>query len=335
MWDEIFGSDAFALRSLTAAINDVEYTPRRLGELGIFDAAGITTTQVVIEKDGDKLALVENKPRGAPATVVGRDKRSVIPFMTAHLPTRATILADEVQGVRAFGTESTAEQLQAVINKRLAKMARRIDVTHEYHRIGAVKGLVLDTDGKSVLYDLFQAFGMKQTTVPMALDTAGTDLQLKCLDILEAMEKGLGDLFFDGARVLCGKNFWRKFVSHKAVKTAYERWEDGARLRDDLRVAFPFGGLLWERYRGTVGDAAFIGDDEAYAMPTGSDELFISRFAPADYMETVNTLGLPFYSSSERLPHGKGVELEAQSNPAHLNTRPQSCIKLVAGSGAG
>lgn len=330
----VFESDAFSLKSLTAAINEVEYTPRRLGELGVFDAAGITTTQVVIEKDGDKLALVESKPRGAPATVVGGSKRSVVPFMTAHLPTRATILADEVQGVRAFGTEDAAEQLQTVINGRLAKMARRIDVTHEYHRIGAVKGLVLDANG-DVLYDLFRAFGMEQKTVPMALDTAGTDLQLKCLDILEAMEKGLGDLFFDGGRVLCGQAFWRKFVSHKSVKAAFERFQEGEKNRNDPRTPFYFGGLFWERYRGTVGEKPFIKEGEAYAMPMGSDDLFMSRFAPGDYMDTVNTLGLPFYSSSEPLPHGKGVELEAQSNPAHLNTRPKSCIKLVAGGTTG
>ncbi|MFI0472964.1 major capsid protein [Halomonas sp. HMF6819] len=331
MSDNVFESDAFSLKSLTAAINEVEYTPRRLGELGIFEASGITTTQVVIEKDGDKLALVESKPRGAPGTVVGGSRRSAIPFMTAHLPTTATILADEVQGVRAFGTEDTAEQLQTVINGRLAKMARRIDITHEYHRIGAVKGLVLDADGKHVLYDLFKAFGMEQIVIPMALDAPGTDLQGKSLDILEAMEEGLGDLFFDGGRVLCGQEFWRMFVTHKSVKAAFERFMEGEKNRSDLRTPFYFGGLFWERYRGTVNGEPFVASKEAYAMPMGSDDLFISRFAPGDYMDTVNTLGLPFYSSSKILDHNKGVELEAQSNPAHLNTRPKSCIKLVAG----
>lgn len=327
----IFETDAFSLKSLTASINEVEYAPRRLGEMGVFNAQGITTTQVVIEKDGDKLALVENKPRGGPGQVVAGSKRTGVPFMTAHLPTRATILADEVQNVRAFGSQDSAEQLQVVIDNRLATMARRIDVTHEFHRVGAVKGQVIDAGG-SVLYDLFQAFGMTQTVVHMDLGTATTELQGKCLDILEAMELGLGDLFFDGAAVLCGKNFWRKFITHKAVKTAYERWENGAKLRGDGRDPFPFGGLMWERYRGTVGSTKFIADEEAYAMPMGSEELFLSRFAPGDYGDTVNTLGLPFYSSSEPLPHGKGVELEAQSNPAHLNARPKASIKLLSGA---
>lgn len=324
----IFDNDIFTLASLTAAINEVTYTPRRLGELGLFQAEGIGTTSLLIEKSGRQLGLVESKQRGAPGTVVGADKRTGVTFTAAHLPTTATVLADEVQNVRAFGTEDQEQAVQAVVNARLAKMAQRIDVTHEYHRIGAVKGKVMDADGTTVLVDLFAAFGITQKTVAMALDTTTTDVQGKCLDILELIESGLGDLFFNGGRVLCGKTFWRKLVTHKSVKEAYARYQDGSRLRDDLREEFPFGGLMWERYRGTVGTTAFIADAEAYAIPMGVDELFITRFAPADYMDAVNTLGLPLYSSSDPLPHNKGVSLEAQSNPAHLNTRPQSCIKL-------
>jgi hypothetical protein len=323
----IFESGIFTLSSLTAAINEVEYAPRRTGEMGIFQAEGINTTSLVIEKDGETLGLVEAKPRGASADVVGGGKRTGVTFSAAHLPTTATILADEVQNVRAFGTEDQEQAVQSVVNARLSKMARRIDVTHEYHRIGAIKGLVMNSND-TVLVDLFQAFDMTQQVVEMALDTSTTDTQGKALDILEAMELGLGDLFFDGGTVLCGKSFWRKFVTHKSVKDAYERWQAGARLRGDLREAFPFGGLMWERYRGTVNGKAFIADTEAYAVPMGTEDLFITRFAPADYMAAVNTLGLPFYSSSEPLKHGKGIELEAQSNPAHLCTRPKACIKL-------
>lgn len=324
-----FNSDAFTMASLTAAINDVEYTPRRIGELGLFTSEGIRTTSLKIEKDGDTLGLVEAKERGAPGSVTTGSKHSMITFGTAHLPVTATILADEVQNVRAFGTEDQTLPLQQVISTRLAKMAKRIDLTHEYHRIGAIKGQILDSDGTTVLVDLFQAFGLSQQTVAMALGTEATNVQEKCLDVLEKIEIGLGDLFFSGGRVLCGKTFWRKLVTHKSVKEAYARYMDGAQLRGDLREEFPFGGLVFERYRGTVAGTPFIADAEAYAFPVSVDDLFITRFAPADYSAAVNTLGLPFYSSAEPLPHDKGVSLEAQSNPAHLCTRPRASIKLT------
>ncbi|UYV20920.1 major capsid protein (plasmid) [Halomonas qaidamensis] len=323
----VFDSDIFTMVSLTAAINDVEYLPNQIGSLGLFEPAGVSTTSVLIEKDGEKLGLVENKSRGAPGTVIGGDKRSGFTFTTAHLPTTATVLADEVQNVREFGSEDSMKAVQSVVNRRLAKMARFIDITHEYHRIGAMQGKVLDSDGTTVIYDLYQVFGITEKSVVMALATAGTDMQGKCLDILEKIEEGLGGLSFTGATAMCGKSFWRKFISHSKVKEAYERYQNGERLRADPRDAFYFGGIYWERYRG--GGKVKIPDDQARVVPLGVMDLFISRFAPAPYGSTVNTLGLPFYASSDMLPHDKGVELEAQSNPAHLCTRPQACIKLT------
>ena len=70
-----FDSDIFEMVSLTAAINEVDYTPNQIGSLGLFDPEGVSTTSVLIEKDGEKLGLVENKPRGSNGQVIGGDKR--------------------------------------------------------------------------------------------------------------------------------------------------------------------------------------------------------------------------------------------------------------------
>lgn len=321
----VFESDVFTMQSLTASINEVQYVPSQIGSMNLFDADGISTTGVLIEKDGDTLGLVESKPRGAPGTVVGAGKRTAVSFQAAHLPAVANVMADEVQNVRAFGTENTEEGVQQVVNRRLAKMAQRIDMTHEYHRLGAVMGKVLDSDG-TVLYDLFSSFGMQQKTVAMGLDAAQTDPQGKALEIHEKTEEALGGLSYTGITVACGKTFWRKWIGNEEVKAAYQRYQEGAQLRADPRDGFMFGGIFWERYRG--GGKIKVPDAEAYTIPTGVLDLFITRFAPGDYMEAVNTLGLPLYSSSHALAHNKGVELEAQSNPAHLCTKPSACLKL-------
>tara|TARA_R110000772_G_scaffold48089_4_gene109908 strand:+ start:86726 stop:87718 length:993 start_codon:yes stop_codon:yes gene_type:complete len=322
-----FDSDIFTLQSLTAAINEAEYAPRRLGEMGIFDEEGIATTTVVIEKEGRQLGLVPAKERGGPGQVVGADKRTGVTFTAVHLPTVAAIMADEVQNVREFGTEDQAQAIQAVVNKRLGKMAQRLEVTNEYQRIGAIKGQILDADGSTVLVNLFTAFGITQQSVNFVLDTGTTKVQEKSLDVLEKIETGLGDMMFSGVTALCGSSFWRKLIGHAMVKEAY-MYQQSDRLRADGRESFSFGGITWERYRGGVGGTPFVPAAKAYAIPTGAEDLFISRFAPANYASTVNTLGLPMYSSSEPMRHDKGVELEAQSNPIHLCTRPQAVIEL-------
>ena len=51
---------------------------------------------------------------------------------------------------------------------------------------------------------------------------------------------------------------------------------------------------------------------------------------PANYMETVNTIGLPYYAKQEPMDFDKGIEVETQSNPIHLCTRPAAICKLTA-----
>lgn len=324
----IFEDDAFSVSSLTAAINDQEYLPGRISSLGLFREEGISTLTVQIEKDGDTLALVPSGERGNSGLVVGGTKRTLIPFNTVHLPERFTIKADEIQGIRAFGTRSELQAVQDVVNKRLAKARRQLDATHEFQRMGALNGQVLDADGKTVLLDIYKSFGVNRQKLPMGLNSPDTELRVKCGEALDMQEEALGSVTSSGSRAMCGKNFWNKLIVHKSVKETYLNTMQAASLRGDAREAFEFGGIVWERYRGKVAGVAFVHEDKALLIPEGVPDLYISSFAPADYMETVNTQGIPYYSKIEPLPFNKGVAGEAQSNPLHLCTRPRAQILL-------
>lgn len=326
---DIFNDDAFGLVSMTEAINDTPHQPGRLGQLGLFAEDGITTTALQIEQQGTTISLVPAGQRGQSGRVETSDKRKVIPINTVHLPQRATIGADEVQNVRAFGSDSELETVQNVVNKRLAKMRRNLDTTIEYQRIGAIKGQVLDSDGSTVLLDLFNTFGVSQTTHAMLLGSDTTKVKVKVVEAARKMEAALGGLQYTGKRVLCSASFFDAFVGQKTVLEAYDRWMDGQFLRDDNRNGFYFAGAYWEEYRGKIGSVNFIADDTAYMIPEGVPDLFVTNYAPADYMETANTLGLPYYAKQELERFGKGVEIESQSNPISICTRPAVPVKLT------
>ncbi|OYT78248.1 major capsid protein [Pseudomonas sp. PGPPP2] len=324
----IFEDDSFSVSSLTAAINDQEYLPGRISSLGLFREEGISTLTVQIEKDGDTLALVPAGERGTSGLVVGATKRTLIPFNTVHLPERFTIKADEIQGIRAFGTRTELQAVQDVVNKRLAKARRQLDATHEFQRMGALNGQVLDADGKTVLLDIYKSFDVNRQKLPMGLNSPDTELRVKCGEALDMQEEALGSVTSSGSRAMCGKNFWNKLIVHKSVKETYLNTMQAAALRGDARESFEFGGIVWERYRGKVAGVSFVHDDKALLIPEGVPDLYISCFAPADYMETVNTQGIPYYSKIEPMQFGKGVAGEAQSNPLHLCTRPRAQILL-------
>lgn len=330
MLDLFHANPAFNTTSLTAAINDIDARPTRLAELGLFSESGVTTTTVQVEKQGATLALVSSAARGASGQSLSGLSRNMIPFNTIHLPQKDQLLADSIQNVRAFGTENEVQVVQNIVNERLARMRMQLDATIEYQRIGAIKGQILDSDGTTVLTNLLTAFGITKNSHAMTLGTAGTEVRNKLVEAKRKVEKELNMIPVRSYRILAGAAFFDAFISAEAVKTAYDRWQDGQFGRDDVRNGFTFAGVTIEEYRGGIGSTPFIADDKAYLIPEGVPDLFITRFAPANYMETVNTVGLPYYAKQELMDFDKGVDIETQSNPISLCTRPRAVIELSA-----
>ena len=327
---DIFNDDAFSVVSLTKAIEDTPFVPGRVGQLGIFSEEGVSTTSISIEKVGSTVSLVPAASRGSSGRPMGNDKRQMLPFTATHLPQRASILADEVQNLRAFGSESEVETAQRLMNRKLAKMRRDLDTTIEYQRIGAIKGSILDSDGATELLNLHTAFGTSVTSHSLVLGTAGTLVRNKVIEARRKMEAALGGLTYSGARVLCSASFFDALVGHAKVEAAFESYMNGEFLREDQRGGFYFAGVLWEEYRGQVGATKFIADGEAWMVPEGVPDLFVTNYAPADYLETVNTLGQAYYAKQEPKDFGKGIDVETQSNPIHICTRPAVPVKLLA-----
>jgi major capsid protein E len=326
---DIFRNDAFSLQSLTKAINEQPYIPGRVGALGLFSEEGISTTSVSVEKLGESLAMVPAGERGGLSKPVNGDKRSMVTFNTIHLPQRANILADEIQGVRAFGSETELETVESVVAKRLGKMRRALDATIEYQRIGALKGQILDANGSTVLVDLFSQFGLSQQTKSLVLGTPTTKVRQKVMEAKRLVEDALGNQMYTGLRALCSPAFFDALTTHDLVEKFFINWQSNETMRQDVRSAFLFGGVLWEEYRGTVGGIDFIASGDAYLVPEGVPDLFVTHYGPADYVEAANTIGLPYYAKQELLQFGKGVDLEAQSNPISLCTRPRAVVKLT------
>ena len=326
---DIFNGDAFTLQGMTKSLNDIPFTPTRIGEMKLFSEEGITTTSVSIERIGTTLSMVQSAPRGSPAKSNSNDKRTLRNLNAVHLPQRDAILADEVQNVRAFGSETELQSIESVVARKLAKARRNLDVTIEYQRLGAVKGLVVDADGTTPLIDMYSEFGLTQQVVPMLLSVDATRVKSKTVGALRLLDTALGGLSYRGATALCSATFFDAFVEHPAVAKAYDRYLDGQFLRDDNRTGFFFAGVFWEEYRGKVNNISFIEDDAAYLVPEGVPDMFTTYYAPADYTETVNTNGLPYYARQMLMDFNKGVELEFQSNPLCLNTRPNAVIKLT------
>jgi hypothetical protein len=325
---DIFHSDAFSLQSLTDAINKVPYTPGRIGQLGLFDEKGITTTTAMIEEKNGHLALIQTSPRGGPEPTIGPVKRTARSLTIPHLSLDGRVTADQVQNIRAFGSETELQSVQQVVNDVLEDMRRDHEVTLEHLRAGAVQGMILDADG-STLYNLFTEFGVEQQTQDFDFSTATTDVRAVCVTVARDIEDAMGAMSNTGLRALCGADFFDALVGHGVVKQSFQ-YQEGSILRDDLRKGFRFGGIDWEEYRAKVGSTSFIDAEEAFVFPLGT-RLFRTYFAPADFMETVNTVGLPIYAKQGPDPSGfnRFVGLHSQSNPLPICLIPRCVVKCT------
>lgn len=337
---DIFKNDAFSVASLTDAINELEYRPSRIEALGLFEEKSVSTTSVAIERIGDSIQLVPPTPRGGPGDVKANEKRTIKNLTVPHFLREWSVIADEVQGVRQFGSESELQTVQSVVLDKIADNIADLDVTNEYSRLGAVQGVVTYADGSTL--NLFNEFGVSQATeVDFDLDNgspASGALRKACAGIVRATRAAMGGSPFGYVHAFAGDTFFDQLISHPEVRETYKGWSEAAILRDSYvggnraeNPIFMFGGIVFENYGAVAatGDGAKLGVTATTAkfFPVGARGMFKTYYAPAPYMETVNTLGKKFYAKQELLPMDKGVYGETQTNALHICTRPAALLR--------
>ncbi len=328
---DIFNNDPFSLSALTQVITDIPRVPTQLGDEGLFTEYGVNTTSILIERAGSKIQLVPSAPRGGVPQPGTRTGRKMFPLVATHLPQSDSITADEVQGVRAFGTETEAMAISTVVKKRLADLKSNLDLTMEYQRIGALKGVVLDADGATELWNMYTLFGFTQTTHFFDLSTSSTDVKQKCILLKRAIQAKLGGRAMKKVRVKVSESFFDSLTSHAEVKKAYTLWQNGAFGRQDQSQGdFEFCDVIFQIYSGGTDAGDFVPSGFGYAYPEGVPSMFQIAYAPANFMETVNTNGLPYYAKQKVNQWETGVDIYTQSNPITFNSLPEAVIKVSA-----
>ncbi len=330
---DVFKNDAFSMITLTEAVNKMPHIPGRVGRIKLFQPRGVPTTSVMFEEKDGILYLVNTQPRGAPGQQNQTGKRTARTFKIPHMAVSDRVLADEIQDVRAFGSQNELAGVEMVVNDRMKTMTLSLDATLEHLRMGAVKGIILDADGSTEIYNLFTEFGVSQhAEIDFDLDNAAPAsgaVRKKCTQVDRLISGELGALAHNGVHCLCGDNFWDDLTAHSEIRETYLNQQAAAQLREGIAYeVIRYGGITFENYRGKVGSVEFIDTDKAHFFPVGVPGLFIENFAPADYMETANTIGLPRYAKiAPDASFQKWVDLEVQSNPLPICTRPKVLIK--------
>jgi len=334
---DVFTGDAFGCVQLTDSFNNVPFVPGRAGQIVDWREIGVSTTTVMVEERGGVLTMLNPQARGGPGVALEKRRGVARSLTIPHYEVNDFVNADEVQNVRAFGSETALMTIQQLINERLEDHALAHDPTVELQRVGALRGIILNADG-STLYNLYTEFGVSaETEIDFDLDNANPvsgQLMKKCNDVKRKVANTLGGVPFMGIHAFCGDNFFDDLTSFAEVVDSYKGTSMAAVLREgfvypngnQVYGAFEFGGIVWENYRGFNGASAIVNTDKCHIFPVGVPGLYRTVNAPADYPETVNTLGLRRYARQYASHNGKGIHLDTQTNSLSYCVRPKALI---------
>ena len=351
---DIFNDDAFSAVTMTAALEDFEFTPGLISSLNLFEDVPTSTTSVSVEKRGNTFELIGTSERGEPIDEGTRDGRDLRVFNTTRIAKGHTIQASEIQNVRAFGEESDLETMISYVGRYQQRLLTSVEATWEFQRLGACFGKVLDKDG-TVIYDWFREWNItKPVEINFELDKDTTLVELKCRQVIRIMQDKADEAWLPSTTVvgLAGDSFFDKITTHKTTRETYLNQSQATNLnrvfglaqKDGFRAgsyaSFDFGGILFINYKGSKqfdknaaegaknGKEAFgVNSKRCKFIPVGAPGVFQQTFAPGEAWEWANTIGRPLYSLMVRdEKRGFWVRPEVYSYPLFMCTRPEMLL---------
>lgn len=333
---DVFNGSAFSTTSLSGAIRKRPYRPQLLGSLGLFTPKPVRTREIFVDRKEGGLTLIPTSADGAPPESLDDTARDAVSLRTTRLTKRATMYAHEVDGIRAFGSETELMQVQREFMDKMDRVNEDMELTHEHHRLGALQGLLLDADGTTVIYDYSAEFNEAiPTATSFELDVAGTDVIGKTKDISRSMARSaLGNLAGASIHALAGDDFYDALVTHPNIEKFYLNQVAANQLREDqgnIFESFRVGNVTFHNYRGTDDNSTVaVPSDEAKFFPIGATDVFSVAYSPLESMGFINTPGQRVYAMTipdrERNMWVKG---ELYSYPLYMCSQPRVLRKAT------
>jgi hypothetical protein len=319
----------FSFNTLVEGINSAPVNAGPVMRSDLFGLNPISSTDVSLELVNDELTLIPTSLRGSIGDLHPITNRSMLNLKTSHIRTSRTMLADSWISRAGFNQGGTPANVLLERDRVLAEMSARIRVTQEYMATRALNGQILDADG-SVIVDLFAEFGQVQSIVECDLDVSTTNLANRIVAARRLAEAALGVAFASEWVIFASAQFIDAARAHASYEAATAGWSAATSLLADNRdgAVVVAGARLIECPN--LANKTFIDAGAAFLCPMGVAGLATMHFGPGNYVESVGELGLPIMAKADELALGKGIIIEAQSNPLPIISRPRAIVRLNA-----
>lgn len=340
-------------RSYQSAFDVTDYTDNLLlvpnvwglsQQLGIFQSEGITTDTASVEVISKSYGLLEDRTRGQRSMLNKDYTRKVHAFSVPHFPGDDAIYPKDLAGKRAYG-EDGAERLDAVRARKLERIRMSHAATLEAGRMNAIVNGTAYAPNGTVAYNWYSEFGAVRKEVDFVLDVGTTEILAKIEEVVAHIQ----DNAFTGQVVgeiyaLCSPEFFSALIAHPKVADAFKYYSASQQVLHDRLTAqgldaryreFSYGGVLFIEYRGgyagNMGSITrYIPAGDAYFLPSGGQDDFVTYFAPAQKFDLVGTVGQEAYVFEYADPKGEQIILESETNFLNVLRRPGLVVRAYA-----
>jgi hypothetical protein len=332
-------------RSFSNVFELQDYTPELLlipnqwglvNELGLFAADSVSQHSVTVESTTGTLGIVGDRVRGERNNVSKDDGRTLYSYAIPHFPLDDAITPQDLQGKRAYGSPDMAETEAAVMARKLERIRKSHAATLEVARCYALTNGAIYAPNATVSGNYYTDFGITRKEIDFVLGTSGTEVNEKIEEGISHIQDNIltGEVVTEMIAI-CSPTFFAKLIKHANIKDAYRYYSSTqeplrSRLGTGLYRRFVHGGVTFIEYRGSYNSSALIPSGDAYLVPRGAGDTFVSYFSPANKMSHVNTLGEEAYAFTYRDPRDEGIVVQTESNHIHLLRRPNAVVRLYS-----
>ncbi|WP_319405142.1 major capsid protein [uncultured Desulfosarcina sp.] len=328
--------DLFRVRTLTQAVNAIPASNRKIyNRIFTGKERGQTSDLMAFDVITGSEGILKTISVMAPATVDDKTSRKTVTLKAPRLSNKRFIHVAELNSIRAMG-EIGVETMKRRIAIELKDMRNKHDRTLEFWAVGALKGMIYDSDLSSVLVD----YNVDGSFHPVLTgNSLWTDPASNPITTLRAWKKQIEDNI--GTTVLewvafLGSQVMGALLEHSGV-LAYLIDDKGSEIAENGRISRLAGIELIEcnhSFRDESDVLHRLIDPDSFLLVGVCDDLVEVMIAPvvdddAPFgVGNVNEKNMPqlFFSKSWKKKDPSGRWIKCESRPLPVLRRPGGVI---------
>jgi hypothetical protein len=347
-----------ATGSATMPYSDIELTrlinnlPTPFGQLraeGMFPADGLASQYFQITEENNVISALPVTD-GGNATTSRHETGDAKIYRVPTIEHLDNVRAEDIRGWLELADRSKSPATLAdKVNKRLMRLLLKFQMTWELMRMSALKGIVVDGAGTTIL-NLYTAYEITQKTVYFNFSDATSKILEHCDTVHQLIAQDLSDEMMTGIRAKVSRTFFNQLIQHPNVTEFWLQAEQALALANPARSpdggyrprTFRFGDITFEEYSAVVpmwggSSQPIVAAGKGHAFPDGTLDTHVTYIAPPKDIRVLD--GEPasvtdaIHVTTEPMKHGKGVEMLGQMNALPFWRRPKLLVTLDAGAG--